>query len=93
MQLSSERRGRWCANLLLDGVGYDLAGDRDVNGVFRVIENCEHVLLTFDFLEILLGLFRVLVLNLFGSFEFVSNFGFRASNLVAAMLRCELCGL
>ena len=45
----------------------------------------------------LLGKFPVFPLNFFESFEFwsfefVSNFGFRASDLVAALPRCDLCG-
>ena len=50
------------------------------------------------FLKIFLSKFLVLLSNLFGSFEFwsfefVSNFGFRASDLVAATPRCGLCAL
>ena len=49
-----------------------------------------------QFLEILLSILLVLVFNLFGSFgfwsfEFVSDFGFRVSDLVAALPRCDLC--
>ena len=50
------------------------------------------------FLEILLGVLLVLLFNLFRlfglwSFEFVLDFGFRVSDLVAALRRCELCAL
>jgi hypothetical protein len=48
------------------------------------------------FLEISLSQFYVSYVNLFRSlgfwsFEFISNFEFRASDLVAATPRCDLC--
>ena len=49
-----------------------------------------------QFPEILLSKFPVLFSNLirslvFWSFEFASNFGFRASDLAAAVPHCALC--
>jgi hypothetical protein len=65
--------------------------------VFRYLRKTKKILCTTNvqFPEISLSKFSVSFLNLFGSFgfwsfDFVSDFEFRASDLVAAMPRCAL---